>query len=242
MVNNLDLMQNIKSHYLKTRYKLLPQESSLWSTYKAAGGVFETAKLLTMDKVFDQYYSFMTKVKLDNQDLKNKSFGLRTNILEATLTDTFKLNFSNAYAGKTLIANPIQNIYKDKNLIKQVFSDGWSPLYETWNLAFVTANLNNLHIILPKLLIPSVIGASDDEYLFYRGLSLWITINLYLFHKIEKKENIDLPDKIKNPIVKIWGEINKKHAIKMDKKPFYFILPYGFHLGWEALTSRIFLK
>ncbi|NRA46917.1 MAG: hypothetical protein HRU09_18365 [Oligoflexales bacterium] len=69
MVHSPELMKAIKNHYLNERHKILPADSSLFKTYRAAGGLFETAKLLTMDEVFDQYVYFLEKKSLNQKDL-----------------------------------------------------------------------------------------------------------------------------------------------------------------------------
>lgn len=236
MTRDVGFMQTVQDHYLKLRYEILPKKSSLWQKYQATGGVFEVAKLLTMDQVFEQYLHFRTKGPLDAGDLKAKDFGLRLNISEATIADTLQCNFSNAYVGRTLLSSRIQALSKCKEgLLHQHFgSDDWSPLYETWNLAFVLGNLENLHIVLPKLLIPSVIDASPDEYLFYRGISLWVTINLYLLHNLHHKEPVILPEEIKTPLVAIWGEVNARYAQDMGGATWPSVMPYLVRLGWDS--------
>ena len=233
-------MAEVKDHYLKERYKILPEDSSLWDTYKAAGGFFETAKLLTMDEVFDQYVYFLKKKDLTKKDLDDKSFGLRLNIAEASLADEVKGNFANASAGRTLIVNPIEAINVEDGVVKQYFPDGWAELYETWNLAFVIGNLPNLDMILPKLLIPSVIDASPEDYLFYRGVSLWLTVNNVLLHNLNGKESINLDPKLKKDLVKIWGQVNSKYARAFTHKPWPIVFPYWLGLGSEAAFRFLF--
>lgn len=240
MTRDVIFMKAVQDHYLKLRYEILPKESSLWQKYEATGGVFEVAKLLTMDQVFEQYLLFRTKGPLDAGDLKAKDFGLRLNISEATIADTLQCNFSNAYVGRTLLSSRIQSLFKctEGPLYQHFESDSWSPLYETWNLAFVLGNLENLHIVLPKLLIPSVIDATPDEYLFYRGISLWVTINLYLLHNMHHKEPVILPEEIKIPLVEIWGEVNTRYAEDMGGATWPSVMPYLARLVWDAFWRR----
>lgn len=237
---DVHFMDRIKTHYLSERHKILPENSSLWTTYRAAGGVFEAAKLLTMDEVFVQYYHFRLKDTLDEEDLHTKNVGLQLNISEATIADEVKRNWDNAFAGRTLLANKILGIEKvgDKNsLLKQYFIPHWSPLYETWNLAFVLGSLNNLNIILPKLLIPSVIDAQEEDYLFYRGISLWITINLHLLHTLHKKPTVEFPSEIRKPLVALWGTINREYAESVASNTPRFVLPTLMGLGMDFLKQ-----
>ena len=91
-----------------------------------------------------------------------------------------------------------------------LFNDEWTDLYQTWNLAFVTGNLTDLHIIYPKLLIPSVINASSDDYLFHRALSLWPTANFVLFNKSKGIESLAFAQQ--EELAQLWGQINVKYA------------------------------
>ncbi len=239
MIRDVHFMEKTKEHYIKKRNELLPKDSSLIRIYHATGGLFEEAKFLTMDKVFDQYHDFRQKDHLDKEDLFKKNIGLRLNVMEATLADEAHLNLDNAYAGRTLLYNQIEKIeLTDEGLIKQYFTKGWSSLYETWNLAFVLGNLDDLNIILPKLLIPSVIGAHEEDYLYNRGLSLWVTINLNLLHNLHKKESAALPESIKKPLTQEWGRINKEYAKTVGKAPKRLVLPEIVHTAVDSIFNK----
>lgn len=83
-------------------------------------------------------------------------------------------------------------------------------------MAFVLGNLENLDLIFPKLLIPSIIDAKNSNFLGIRFISLWLTINFAIFRKYEKKEIIGPSDKIE--MAKAWGNINKKYAFDLAKR------------------------
>lgn len=238
MIADSDFMLKIKDHYLSSRFKILPKDSSIAETYKAAGGVFETAKLLTMDEVIDHYVKLRTKTITEN-DLRNKEFSLRLNILEATLTDRIKGNFKNAYAGRVLLKSHIQDLRNDPDKgVLQYFAPNWTELYETWNLAFVVGNLDNLDLVLPKLLFPGIVNAKPEEYLFHRGLSLWITIQSYLLHNLKKRPPIQLESNLKDELVTLWGKVNKDFSKTLGIKPDFLLTPELLKiLVWEATKT-----
>ena len=235
MVSDPEFFMKVRNHYVHEREKILPADSSYLLVYKATGGFFEMAKYLTMDQVILQYHDLLDKSIFTDEDLKNKSFGLRTNILEATLTDQASFNFNNATVGAALMDSPVISMEKTNHILKQYFQPGWSPLYETWNMAFVTGNLDNLHIVLPKLFIPSVIDAPEEDYLMFRGISLWITIHLYLLNNLHDKSIVKLPEAVKDPIVTELGRINKAYAQKINLKPSHFSMKFVVSLAAEAL-------
>ncbi len=96
------------------------------------------------------------------------------------------------------------------------FSQDWVSLYTTWNMAFVLGDLNNLDIIFPKLLIPSIINAKSENFLGLRLVSLWLTINHDIFRRYKKIE-IEGPNN-RTEMAKAWSEINKKYAFKLAKR------------------------
>lgn len=213
IAHNDNLNEEIKNHLLKKRKEFNIRESfwgSFIDIYRVVHNVFEPVKAKTMDKV----YFFLKKMRFMER-ISRKTFFVRKNlislnILEAVFTDIRQGYLKNARAGLSLIAHPLQNIAIEgpHKFVKQTFAKGWAELYETWNLAFVTGNMNNLHIIYPKLLIPCVLGASPENYLYFRTIALWLTVNFQLFAKIHNV-NIRLPNARK--YAKIWGDINDKY-------------------------------
>ena len=80
-----------------------------------------------------------------------------------------------------MVAVRSAEVVGEGRVIKQVLPDGWVPLYQSWNLVFLMANLDNLDLLLPKLLIPTVLDAEPEDYLFRRGVVLWYVANMTLF-------------------------------------------------------------
>ena len=64
-------------------------------------------------------------------------------------------------------------------------SQKWASDYLTWNLAFITGNQGDFDLLLPKLLIPSVISADPEQFMFRRVYSLWLSINFCLFRNLQ---------------------------------------------------------
>lgn len=97
------------------------------------------------------------------------------------------------------------------------FSKAWVDLYESWNMSFVVSDLHDLHLILPKLFIPSQIDAKPKDFIFNRGLSLDTAINFYLFRVFDNIEHVKQPEKSRE-IAQLWGAINKQHCMRYIKK------------------------
>jgi len=83
-------------------------------------------------------------------------------------------------------------------------------------MAFVINNVDNWDIVLPKLLIPSIIGSEPENFLGARIISLWLTLN-HAFYRTYDKKSVSAP-KNKNEMAKAWGKINKKYAFDLAKK------------------------
>jgi hypothetical protein len=152
----------------------------------------------------------------DDESLRKRNLAI--NIMEATLTDTFHGYFDNASVGKSLTWNYPSKVYLDgpKFYLRYGLNLDWARLYETWNLAFITANLDHLNLLYPKLLIPRVLNASGPAYLFDRALALWLTISFSLMAYMEKKPMLEVPNKVE--LATLWGKLNYKYSQFVDLK------------------------
>jgi len=166
---------------------------------------------------------------------------LKINIFEAGVTEYrrgFKSNSISAFALSEFVdtkkivpkiktkkvfpensKNPIYNLLANKNnkIIEMPISQKWMSLYEAWNLTFMLSEIENLDLLLPKLLIPSVINAKPKNYLQARVISLWISINNVILRKCSDISEVQGPSK-REEIAKVWGEINKKYAFNLAKE------------------------
>jgi len=134
------------------------------------------------------------------------------NIIEAVLKDLKVGLDDNARVGWRLFNSPMRELYTegDDNIMVQVFDEGWVPVYASWNLAFMTGNLNDLHLLYPKLFIPTVVDAEDHYFLCNRGYSLWVTVNMFLLRRIAGEAEVLLPNA--KELAQIWGEVNLEYA------------------------------
>jgi hypothetical protein len=148
------------------------------------GGLFEGAKVRTLDLVVSQYIEWRSREPgpLSDLELFRKNAGLKLNIMEAVVKDATAGFGCNARVGGklALVAVRSARVVGDSRVVKQVLPTGWVALYQSWNLAFLMANLDNLDLLVPKLLIPTVVDAEPDDYLFRRGIVLWYVANIAL--------------------------------------------------------------
>lgn len=202
-----------QSHGIRTSWR-----GEFFDVRQLTGSFFQAAKMVTVDKkTIAQYIDFRTRKSLGKKDLTAKNKGLFLNIKEARLADLVGGFYHNATVAAVLADSRVKKLWvkgdDTQGVVLQEFAEGWPSLYETWNLAFVLGNLVDLPIILPKLLVPSVINAEPDEYLYYRGLALWVTTNCILQKRLHGIKPIKTPPLFKT-IAHVWGEINVKYAEK----------------------------
>lgn len=150
--------------------------------------------------------------------------GLKTNAICAhELSEDIKKNPPQALFEKKSVApeNNTDNFYplitEKENIFPVIAcSQEWVSLYTTWNMAFVLHEFDDLDIIFPKLLIPSIINAESENFLGSRIISLWLSAHHVFFRKYDKKTVVG-PEK-KYEMARAWAEINKKYAFQLAKK------------------------
>jgi len=160
---------------------------------------------------------------------------LRINIYEAGVTEYKNQYKSNAIAAHVLSEDVFRHCHPEKYELKPVYPKGkidpfyyslagrnnyfpvvdlseeWVSLYLSWNMAFILGELNNLHYLFPKLLIPSLLCSESDNFIGVRIISLWISVNSSLFLNFNNIEKITGPSHRKEMAV-AWGEINQRYA------------------------------
>lgn len=100
----------------------------------------------------------------------------------------------------------------DENYFPVVdLSEAWKSLYLTWNMAFILGELNNSHYLFPKLLIPTVLCSSSENFLGTRIISLWVSINNALLLRFRDVGTVTGPE-CRRDMAGAWGEINRRHA------------------------------
>lgn len=180
--------------------------------YETGGGLFGAAKAVTMDGVLKMYGDIRSRGYILEEEATARSNGLMLNIFEAYITDKVHLNWKNSKAGLALMTvRPAEvRVSGPHSGMQYVYSEQWTALYHLWNLIFILGNLDNLHLLLPKLIIPAVANAESNDYLFMRSLALWTSLNFSLFAKLEQKENVNFAN-VKE-IAKIGGRISFNYA------------------------------
>jgi len=215
MASDRQLMMEVQSHLLAARERLgLPSDfydfAILFSSL--TGQLFEAIKTKTLDWVFQQYGVIQDRGEILPAESQARSQGLTLNILEACIAENLNGFQNNAMAGIALAINPTEEVrvVGEERFLEYELSQDWVSLYESWNLAFITGNVQYLNLLYPKLLIPSVIDAEPDKYMFSRALSLWVSGNFFLFAQITHKHEPVVPNA--HVLAKLWGEINSKKA------------------------------
>lgn len=177
---------------------------------------------------------------IQNNHIEHINELVRINIYVAGITEynnNLKTNAVSAHVlSENLIIDPPQTIFKDKKIIPELsnntfynqiteknnlfpvvtLSQEWTSLYTTWNMVFVLGNLQDLDIIFPKLLIPSIINAESENFLGARFISLWLTINHAIFRKARKSEILGPVNKTE--MAKAWSIINKKYSLELARQ------------------------
>jgi hypothetical protein len=250
MADEWEFMFEVNAHLMKKRQDMGISDEYLArfkDIYDSSNGLFFAAKMVTMDWVFEKFKSTRERNVITEDELKGRQFRLVLNIMEAVFTERKNGFYDNALAGLALGMNPFSSASMPgkKRFIEYELPQIWVSLYESWNFAFITGNMKNMDIYYPKLLIPSVLLAESNHYIFYRGLALWPTLNFELFRKIEGGEDLETPNS--QELTEKWGEINLKHAkyytekengISLNNFSYILALPFDRLKSW--VMERIF--
>ena len=221
MAEDYHLQEDVRNHIMNKRKELGIRDSFLGSTYdiyKAEGTLFGPAKTKTMDVAFDQLLELRRSGQVSQYDVLKRIASAEFNFAEAILSDEYHGYSDNARAGVDLARHPFSKVWLsgDNRFVKYNLDQEWNSLYGSWDLAFMAANLPNPQIFFPKLLIPQVMDAKPEEFLFNRVMALWLTANFYLFEEVEKKPETWIPGR--EELAKRWGEINLTHGKMLDEK------------------------
>lgn len=220
MADDVEFTHEVTEHLFAKREEIGIRRTFFWSIidiYQLTRSVFSPAKAKTMDYVFIHSYRRLRGSKpgsISSWKLHEKRLLLAVNIFEAVSTDYRRGAKNNAFAGVVLMLNTITRlrVLPGSKFLQNYLREGWSMLYESWNIAFVVGNLTNPGIILPKLFIPCVINVEPENYLFNRGLSLWTTINFQFFAR-RKGMALVMPNH--EAIAALWGEVNRRYAERL---------------------------
>lgn len=150
----------------------------------------------------------------------NKGFNANALCAEALSEELNNLDIDIKYK-KMLIApanskNPFYKQFSENYSIDFPVSQKWQSLYVSWNLAFVLGHLDNLDILFPKLLLPSVLGVKSNQFIETRVVSLWLSIIFYIF-RLEENKTLSGPQNRIEMAVE-FGKINKKYAVELARR------------------------
>ena len=177
---------------------------------------FEAAKIRTLDLVINQYMSLREREPgpAEARDILRKNAGLKLNIMEAVLSDTQEGDYPNARVGFKLTQRGVRElrVEGEDRIIKQVLPPGWVALYHSWAIAFIISNVDNIDILVTKLLVPTVMDAEPDDYLFRRGIVLWFVGNVALLNEIDAGGQREQRIPRLTSIANRWGQVNLRES------------------------------
>jgi hypothetical protein len=209
MADDPGFMETVRAHLMSKRREL-GVDSALGIALRTRDW-FAVTKTVSIDEGMKGISDARRQGYMDPSQEASWKYGLGLNILEATTDETTHGYFDNALAGGAMILHPLRGaqVLGDNRVLEYDLSQAWTSLYETWNLAFITANVRHPNLLFPKLLIPQVIDATPGEYIFKRVLALWVSIDFYLFAEIQG-ENVEIPNA--DALARLWGRINLGYA------------------------------
>jgi len=214
-------MKDVNSHLIDKVHSMTPHKSwigHIYDLFKAAG-MFGVAKSYSINGAMDDYAKFREAGVITHDESESRKQGLTLNCLEATVADFAHGYFENAKVGRALSWDhpSVIDIVGQDRQVEYVNRMEYAQLYETWNLAFITGNLDYLNMLYPKLLIPTVILADANSYLFKRVLALAVSINFYLMATLQGKERVNF--KGSKDLSDVWGHVNARYVDFQPPKP-----------------------
>jgi hypothetical protein len=224
MAEDPKVMEEVRAHLLKKREQMGIREPFFESAFdmfmnegRNEESLFLAIKTKSVDAGLDLFSELRKNGRASDLESLLGSALLDFNIAEAVGADVYFGLSDNARAGLDLILNPASKVWvagQDRS-VKFDLSQDWDSLYESWNMAFVS-NLANPDRRYAKLLIPQVIDAKPEDYVFNRALALWLTLNFDHFHALEGRKSTKLPNARK--ISEGWGAINRGYGAKLGRK------------------------
>lgn len=206
------LMEHLRAERVALGIRPQPPGAAL-DLIRVTGSLFATEKALTMDYTMVLDAELKARGVVSPAALALQQQGIAVHILEASFTERAHGYVLNARVG-AILASRTADAIRVRGAPPQldyVLPPGWAALYESWNLAFLTGNMDNLDLLYPKLLAPAVLGAPDDRYVATRNDALWVSINAYLFRKARRRPDTHLPGAA--ALARRWGQINWEAAL-----------------------------
>jgi hypothetical protein len=208
-----EFMAVLRDAMKKEVEKMVGSESwwqRMWSLFKAAG-VFGAVKDYSVELGMQGMEQVRDAGVAQESNVKGWASGLTINILEATATEFLHGYLDNASVGKAISQDKVLSleVTPAKKALRLGLSLDFARLYETWNLAFVTGNLEFLHILYPKLLIPRVTLATGQAYIYERVLALWLSIQFFLMADLQRVPHVRFTGQ--EDLASLWGKVNYRY-------------------------------
>jgi len=212
--DDVSFMEEIREYLHKEVDKLVGSDSKFKHTvemFKAAG-VFGIAKEYTINLAFDNFIKLRKQSSISQSEQDDRKKNLVVNIGEAGAVDGAHGYIPNVKVAWALGAQRPTKVWLEgeKKVLRYGLNTDWARLYEGWNLAFITANLEHLNILYPKLLTPRVLLANGPRFLYARGIALWLSINFYLMAYLTKTPNPDFEGR--KALATLMGKINLRYS------------------------------
>ena len=212
-----DLLKQVFTHFVAKRKAFGIREGTLRGVidaYKVTGALFASVKIVSVDLGVRQAISILDAGIVDARFARKTGRIVSINILEAGAIDLCRRYIGNARVALDLARPPYGRLWVDPET-KYAYcghTRNWASLYHTWNLAFVTGNTKYFHVIYPPLLIPCLLDGVPESYIYIRAISLWLSLNFYLFTKIDGKLPYVLPNR--RAMATLWGRINSAYRLR----------------------------
>lgn len=226
MGRDVDFFSSFKHHLFEARHERgIPTAACASCLVLSVTGKspFYGLKTETMDYIQNMNeVTRRNRKHLSKAEVQKRKMLIWSNISEAMGDDFFKGHLKNASIGRILERDSPRDVRIDEetSIIKYDFKDRgrkWNDLYVAWNLAFIMENLPYLDILIPKLLIPCVLDCEDEDFLHFRSLSLWVSINVFLYRLFDKLPSCTVPNGIKIANI-IAGKKERKIERKKSKE------------------------
>jgi hypothetical protein len=192
--SNLAFMKSMQTYLYAQVDAMLGTTSTLLKYIETfrAGGIFGVVKKYCVDRGVQSLINQRENTAaITEADVKGWADGLSINIIEASTTERLHGYADNAEVGDAISHDKINAVMVSSKtkFLEFGLSMDFARLYETWNFAFITGNLEFANIVWPKLLIPRVLQATGAAYMSDRVIALWYSIQFYLMQDLQKVEH-----------------------------------------------------
>jgi hypothetical protein len=239
MKQSVGFLEDLRGHVSAKRaaYGVPPKKvfRTFWRAWRASS-FFLASKIITIDPALSYFHgvrrngevsrsslrrrlgareiSFLEfESRLPTRGLEHAHDGLRLNILEAAVAEYLGGFTDNALCAH-ILTKALESQPWRRDAPGSVPGQDWVSLYESWNAAFMLGTLADWPLVLPKLFLPTVLGADPGDYLEVRVYSLWLTLNLLLFRMLAGHSTVPRPPTSREQAA-VWGKLNAECALSL---------------------------